>query len=370
VKIALCTPFKPVDHPSVSGDVTIARDLHSTLLGLGHLVTVLPHSPAQWLWRRPGRWLPALKTYCRMVESARGADCWLTYGSYYKAPDVYGPSGAHRLGIPYFLFQASYAPGRARKLATWPGYRLNRRAMLAADHIFLNRMNDVRGCQKLLPEDRYTYVRPGLPRGLFGRDESVRDRLRREWGTGDRVVVVTAAMMRHGVKAEGVAWVIEACVELVKRGRDVHLVVAGEGPRRGEIEAMAHGRLGDRTTFLGMVDRLELSKVFCAGDLFAFPGLKESVGMAYLEAQACGLPVVATDDEGAPSVVAHDRSGLITPVDRAAFTDAMDRLVADPSLRERLGSGGEEYVLESHDAVKNYREMGEMMKQITREKRS
>ncbi len=370
MNIALCTPFKPVDHPSVSGDVTIARDLCAALLGLGHRVIVLPHFPAKWIYRHPLAWSGAAQTLARMVEAARDADCWLTYGSYYKVPDVFGPSGSRRLGIPYFLFQASHAVGRGKRLTTWPGYRLNRRAMLRADHVFLNRMNDVRGCEKLLPEDRYTYVRPGLPAGLFGRDETARERLRTRWGVGQSAVVVTAAMMRHGVKAEGLAWVIKTCADLIDRGRDVRLVVAGDGPRRGEIESLARTRLGERATFLGMVERAKLAEVFSAGDLFAFPGLRESVGMVYLEAQACGLPVVATDDEGAPYVIDHDQSGLVTSTSREAFSGAVDRLVADPELRGRLGAGAGESVLRNHDAMANCRNMVEIMETIVSGRRA
>ena len=365
MNIALCTPFKPVDHPKVSGDVTIARDLVAGLTALGHRVTVLPHFPARRIWARPGRWPGVLLALDRMVRAARGADCWLSYGSYYKVPDVFGPAGARRLGIPYFLFQASYAPGRGQCAATWPGFALNRRAMLRADHIFLNRMNDVDGCAKLLPPYRYSHVRPGLPAGAFARDEAARARLRREWAAGESVVVTTAAMMRPGVKAEGLAWVVDGCSELAGAGRDVRLVVAGDGPRRGEIESLARERLGERVRFLGMVDRADLPGIFSAGDLFAFPGLRESVGMAYLEAQACGLPVVATDDEGAPHVVAHERTGLITPAERTAFTRALDRLAGDAELRARLGAEAAPYVRECHDLAANYRAMAETMQSIT-----
>ena len=107
---------------------------------------------------------------------------------------------SRRLGIPYFIFQASYAQKRGEHLATWPGYRLNRRAMLRADHVFLNRAADEEGCARLLPAHRFSLIRPGLPAGLFARDEAARARLRAEWGAGDAVVIATVAMMRPGVK--------------------------------------------------------------------------------------------------------------------------------------------------------------------------
>jgi len=364
VNIALCTPFKPLNHPRISGDVTIVRDLAAGLEGLGHTVTALPHHPARLIWQRPNLWPGALLALDRMVRAGRGADCWLTYGSYYKVPDVFGPDGARRLGIPYFIFQASYAQKRGERLATWPGYRLNRRAMLRADHVFLNRAVDEEGCAKLLPAHRYSMVRPGLPAGLFVRDAAARDRLRTEWAAGDAVVVATVAMMRPGVKVEGLRWAVETCAELIGRGRDLRLVVAGDGPCRTEVESLARERLGERVRFLGRMERAGLAGFFSAADLFAFPGLRESVGMAYLEAQACGLPVVATDDEGAPQVVAHERSGLICPADPAAFTAAVDRLVADADLRAGLAEQAPAYVRERHDLTANYRAMAETMQSI------
>lgn len=365
MKIALCTPFKPLDNPSVSGDVTIALDLRDALADLGHEVVPMPFFPAKEIWRHPARWPGAYRALLRMTRAARGCEAWLTYNSYYKAPDVFGPACAARLGVPYAIFQASYAVNRGRKLATWPGFRLNRRAMLRADHVFCNRINDLRGCAKLqLPPDRYSHVRPGLPQGLLTRDEAAGAALRREWGAGDARVVLTAAMMRAGVKAEGLRWVFRACAEMVEQGRDVVLAVAGDGPRRAELEPEARNLLGERVRFLGLVERERLGGFFAAGDLFAFPGLKESVGMVYLEAQLCGLPVVATDDEGAPQVVAHNRTGLITGATMEDFIRGVDELVRDPERCAALAANAPAYVTEEHDARRNYGQVAATLRRL------
>lgn len=368
MKIAFCTPFKPIDHTSVSGDVTIGRDLFDALGELGHHVIRLPYFPAKRIYERTDELAAADKALDAMIEAARDADCWLTYGTYYKVPDIFGPDAVDELRLPYFIFQASYAVNRSQNAKTRPGYMLNKRAMLRADHIFCNRLNDLRGCAKLLPAEKYSEVKPGLPDGVFQRDEAARTRLRHAWDVGNSVVVTTAAMMRPGVKTEGLRWVIESCAELIQSGRDIRLVVAGDGPMRQEIEALAVAALGDRVTFLGMVDRTALAEVFSAGDLFAFPGLEESVGMVYLEAQRCGLPAVATDDEGAPNVIKHDTSGLITPVNKAAFTEAVGRLVDDAALRRTLGGLAELYVAQEHMATANYRDMVRIMERIVEQR--
>lgn len=364
MKIAFCTPFKSPSHPKISGDVTIARDLIATLKGYGHEVVGLDHFPAKEIYWQPRKWAGAKLALDRMTEQARGADCIFTYGTYYKVPDIFGPTIARRLKLPYFIFQASYAEKRGQKLATWPGFVLNRRAMRAANHIFCNRMNDVLGCRKLLPEHRFSYVKPGLPGGMFQRNEAARKRLLAEWDAGDTPVLMTAAMMRAGVKVKGLEWVIESCARLRDIGRDFTLVVIGDGPRRNYIEALAKAKLGNQVRFLGLVDRKELADVFSAGDLFAFPGLEESVGMVYLEAQECGLPVIATNDEGAPHVIRHEHSGLVTDVSINEFTDAIDRLIVDKDYRHELGKQAVEYVQRNHEAGASYSSMNKTMQSI------
>ncbi|WP_147819359.1 glycosyltransferase family 4 protein [Salidesulfovibrio onnuriiensis] len=349
MKIAYCLPFKPLDNPRPSGDVTIAADLKAALEDLGHEVDVLPHFPAKWIYWRPWRWRAAFRALDRMVERAKNADCVLTYSSYYKVPDVFGPAIARQLGLPYFLFSASYAPKRARAVRTLAGHWLNRRAMLAADHVFCNKLPYFETAGWLLPPGKYSMVRPGFRPGEFMRDEQGREQLRRAWGARDRVVICTAAMMRAGVKAEGLRWTMDACAEIQRRGRDVLLVIAGDGPLRPDLETRAREQLSDAVLFLGAVPREDMTRFYSAGDVFAFPGLEESIGMVYLEAQSCGVPVVATNDEGAPQVVRHEHSGLISPNTPQDFTEALDRIVADGGLRTRLGSQAAEYVREEHD---------------------
>ncbi|WP_054652444.1 hypothetical protein [Salidesulfovibrio brasiliensis] len=138
MRIALCTPFKPLDNPRPSGDVSIPADLAAILRDFGHEVVLLPYFPCKEIWKDTDR-MQRLPEHLNVAEAAaRGCDCVLTYSSYYKVPDAVGPRVAARLGVPYFLFQASYAPSRADSDATWPGFVMNELAMLSAEYIFCN----------------------------------------------------------------------------------------------------------------------------------------------------------------------------------------------------------------------------------------
>jgi glycosyltransferase involved in cell wall biosynthesis len=121
------------------------------------------------------------------------------------------------------------------------------------------------------------------------------------------------------------------------------------------LEALAAERLSDKVVFAGRIPREEMHRYYSAADLFVFPGIGESLGMVFLEAQCCGLPVVACRTAGVPEVVADGDTGFLTPIgDMASFTGAVEKLLADDDLRTGMGRAARQYVLETHDLNKNY----------------
>jgi glycosyltransferase involved in cell wall biosynthesis len=377
MRILLHTPFKPLDHPGLSGDVTIALDLRDELLRRGHEVWSCPFVPAQWIYWRPKLWPRLLRARRRALALARDvrAQLVLTYHTYYKAPDLMGPY-LRRRGLAYCIFSGAYARKRARHWSTLPGYILNKQALLAADHIFCNKTSDFQALESLVPTHKRSFVPQGLPLDLFRFDPQARSRLRRAWrrevGTPERsAIILTAAMLRPGVKVEGVAWVIHCCAELRRQGHDIVLVVAGDGQGREELQALAGRLLPGHALFLGQVERTRFADVFSAGDIFAFPGINEGLGMVYLEAQACGLPVVATTHAGARDVVQDGHSGcLVPPFDLNRFVAACARLLNHPEERRAMGGKAARFVGHSHNIRVNYTVLEQVMSGILDSSRS
>jgi glycosyltransferase involved in cell wall biosynthesis len=128
--------------------------------------------------------------------------------------------------------------------------------------------------------------------------------------------------------------------------------------------------LPGRYTFAGKIPRERMAAYYSAGDLFVFPGINEGLGMVYLEAQACGLPVVAFDHDGAPEVVDHGRTGIITPsFDASSFTRAVRELLADEPRRKKMGRRAAKYVRDEHDLDRNYAAMeGRMLDMVASKK--
>ncbi|BBD08181.1 glycosyltransferase family 4 protein [Desulfovibrio ferrophilus] len=289
----------------------------------------------------------------------------MTYHSYYKAPDVIGPWASRRAGIPYFILAGSYALKRFWQWKSIPGYFLNLRALRAADHHFANKRGDWLNILRVVSKEHATHFRPGIQPSQFQFDPQARQALRDKWKAKDGSVVISAAMFRPGIKLDGLRWVFKACAALARNIPGLQLVLAGDGPGREELEQLGRNLLPGKVRFLGLVPREELSQVFSAGDVFAFPGINEGLGMVYLEAQSCGLPTVAWDHAGAPEVISHGQSGLITPSwDERAFVSAIRTLLEDDELRQRMSSNATSFVKERHDIHQSYALMDAVMQKV------
>ena len=136
---------------------------------------------------------------------------------------------------------------------------------------------------------------------------------------------------------------------------DARLVVVGDGPLRGALEAQARDTCGGRVTFAGIVADEELTALYHACDVFVLPSVTraEAFGMVQIEAMACGKPVVSTSvSSGVPWVNQHQETGLIVPpADPDALADALRCLLGDAALRVRLGNGGRRRVAREFTAA-------------------
>jgi glycosyltransferase involved in cell wall biosynthesis len=299
------------------------------------------------------------------------ADIWMTYHSYYKAPDLLGLVCRRGFGLPYVIFQGIYSTKRRKQWRTLIGFVLNRRALVAADHVFTNRKEDLTNVARIVPEHKLTYVVPGILPEHFAFDLRVRQQMQQKLDTTDGVVVLSAAMFRPGVKSEGVSKVIRACGEIFRRNLPLYLVIAGDGKERNRLRRLADHCLPGRVRFLGRLGREEMCRFYSAGDVFAFPGIRESLGMVYLEAQSCGLPVVAFADGGVPEVVSDGVSGyLVRRYDSQEFNRTLARLVADSVLRRKMGEAARGYVRKHHDLHRNYQIVEDVLFSLVEERRS
>jgi glycosyltransferase involved in cell wall biosynthesis len=122
----------------------------------------------------------------------------------------------------------------------------------------------------------------------------------------------------------------------------VKLVVAGEGPLRGRLEALAEEiGVADRVTFTGRVDDQQLADLYAGALAIVFPPFDEDYGYITLEAFLARKPVITTTDAGGPLEFVQDAvNGFITEPDAGAIAAAIGRLAAEPRLAASLGDAG------------------------------
>jgi len=137
---------------------------------------------------------------------------------------------------------------------------------------------------------------------------------------------------------------IAAAPHVLERHPDVRFVVAGEGELRDELERLAEP-LGDRFTFLGA--REDVPDLLASFDVFAFPSRFEGLCLAVIEAQAAGVPVVATPVGGIRETVVEGETGwLVEPRDVEALAERISWCLDNPDEPRRVAAEAQRRVLE------------------------
>jgi len=356
--IAFYAPLKPPDHPTPSGDRRMARALIEALKRGGERVELASrfrsydrtgNTHRQERLQALGQCLgQRLLRRFRGLPSDHRPKAWLTYHAYHKSPDWLGPMVADGLEIPYLLAEASFAPKQAG--GPWAlGHGAAEQAIRRADVVLALTGIDVECLAPLImpPSELWRlspFVDPVPLQAAAAKRAAHRLALAQRFGLDlDRPWLLTVAMMRADVKAQSYRLLAQALDEL--RDRTWQLLIIGDGPARGEIEAAFGGFGAGRVVFGGMVSTADLAACYAASDLFVWPALREAYGLAMLEAQAAGLPVVAGREGGVPEVVRDGESGILTsPRDPTALSRAVGLLLDQPERRRFMSQAARGFV--------------------------
>lgn len=354
MKVAFYAPLKPPDHPVPSGDRQLARALLQALRAGGHDASLASRfrsfdgggDPArQARLAHLGARL-AQRLIARYRRAQDSPDLWFTYHLYHKAPDWLGPAVSRALCIPYVLAEASIA-AKQHDGAWAPGYAASVTAVQAADAVLFVNPVDIAGIHRVRGTDKAVdMLPPFLDLGAFGRPASPRTDATAPHG--DRVRLITVAMMRDGAKLASYRLLTAALTRIAAAAWD--LVVIGDGPARPDVERAFACFESGRVRFVGARTSDEVAALLCRSDVFVWPAIDEAFGIAFIEAQACGLPVVGGNTNGVAAVIDDGRTGLLVRTgDADAFAAAVSRLLQDAPLRNRMGRDAVAYVRSRHD---------------------
>ncbi|MBB5733505.1 glycosyltransferase involved in cell wall biosynthesis [Altererythrobacter atlanticus] len=186
-----------------------------------------------------------------------------------------------------------------------------------------------------LPREKITVHYTGLDRSLFrplGRKRSCR-RMAEELGLPMPESAPLIATVGALIPRKGQQYVIRA----LARMPSVHLALVGGGPDRAALEKFAaEAGLTDRVHFLGLLDHASLPIVLSAADAMVLPSASEGLANAWVEALACGTPLIITDAGGARELVTSPQAGRIVPRDPDAIARALEDLLSDPPSPEAV----------------------------------
>lgn len=334
--VAFYAPLKPPDHPNPSGDRLLAQLLMRALDEAGFEVRLASRLRSRDADGRPRRQqrLEALgqRLARRLLRHWQRQQwrpqLWFTYHLYYKAPDWIGPVICRELGIPYVVAEASWAGKRAE--GPWAlSHRQLSASLMQAARIFTFNPSDIPGLRTLLgPQAPIVELPPFLDRPPDAAPVPRRQFAERYGLDPDLPWLISVAMMRPGDKLASYR-LLAAAFRSVRT--PCQLLLVGDGGARDSVaEAFAGDR---RVRFAGRLEASALMPLLGSCQLMVWPAVNEAFGMALLEAQSQGLPVIAGRCGGVGTVVADGETGrLVTPDTPAALADAIDQALARPEL--------------------------------------
>ena len=166
--------------------------------------------------------------------------------------------------------------------------------------------------------------------------------IKKRLGTTKRQVVLFVGRL---IPRKGLFYLVEAAKRIVKERSETLFVIVGEGPLKSQLTAeVKSANLENNFAFLGDVSESELPAVYSCADVFAFPSIQEGQGIALLEAQSTGKPVVAFDVTGVKETVIEKETGLLVKPDSVELADAVLKLLSADALRMKMGENARNFV--------------------------
>src|SRR5271165_1944900 len=157
------------------------------------------------------------------------------------------------------------------------------------------------------------------------------------------------------VAAKGQHILLQAFSLVRSKGHAVHLTYIGNGPDHSSLEReVAELQLGGDVTFCGALNHDQTREQIAKADIFALASFAEGIPVALMEAMAMGIPCVSTSVAGIPELIRDNVDGLLVPPSSVeSFASAIESLILDRALRERLGASGRAHVVEHYNLPVN-----------------
>lgn len=266
-------------------------------------------------------------------------------------PVIYGSLSAHLLGIKGIINSITglghlfIDPGFITRVLRVIAKMLYRANLRRTQVIFEN------------PEDRDTFIqnrllKPEQTSLILGTGVDV-EKFHPVPKDNDEPLILFAGRL---LVTKGVSEFVDAARRIKQKGLKARFAIAGTLDP-GNPASISPGQI-EEWKRSGLVEvwgwQDDMPAIYAKADIFCLPSYREGVPSALLEACASGLPIVATDVPGCRDVVSHGVNGLLAPPrDAQALANAIEGLLSDPSLRDRMGQAGRQIAVEKFSLGRN-----------------
>jgi phosphatidylinositol alpha-1,6-mannosyltransferase len=326
-----------------------------------------------WMWFMHGRrarlrWLLSLSRLC-VQERIHIVHCGVIL------PD--GMSGwllKRTFGRPYVVY--TYAKEIVEPLPMKELEHDRRRALVEADRVVtISRYSRDLLIEQGVSPDRIAVIPPAVDDTRFRPTPHAGWRIRARYGLGKRPLLLTVARL---LPRKGHDLVLRALPTVLEAIPDAVYMIVGDGPDQARLERLTHflGVVG-HVIFTGRLPDEDLPGCYNAADVMVMPNREEPVkgevegfGMVFLEANACGVPVIGGNSGGVPEAIAHGVSGyLVNPYDVTDLTWRILALLGNRTLARQMGASGRQWAQSKFSWERSARQVQTLNEEVAAQSR-
>lgn len=214
--------------------------------------------------------------------------------------------------------------------------------------------------------DRVTVIPTGIDLEPYQTADGTAVRQQLGWQDDEKILVSVGRL----VDEKNFTTLVRAAAIAMETHDNVRLALIGDGQQRKHLEKLAQELgIGERVQFLGRVEYDKMPATLSAADIFCFASVTETQGLVTMEAMAAGLPVAAVAATGTSDIVVHGENGLLTDNNPEALAQALDKMLADPDLCDRLTEAASETAV-SFDMITTAQRLDKVYEQAIEDKKA
>ncbi len=214
-------------------------------------------------------------------------------------------------------------------------------------YVVLSRYLRERAMSHGVPAGHIKIIPNGVDTKVFTRKGVNVKKVRREWNTGRKKVIFTASRLTH---KNGIDDLIRA-FSIVRKSMPSVLVICGTGEDEEKLKVLARDLgVADDVRFMGLIPYKELPRYVASADVFVRPSLSEGFGNSFVEALACGVPIIGTPVGGIPDFLVDRKTGLFCKVRNPEdLADKIELLLKNRKLAGAIVKNGQKMIKQKYE---------------------